>query len=79
MPRVSDTGFSRRHSRAKNFPRLRRLSSGVWLASTMGAGDYNVAFVDQVGRLIHDTITSEVPRVGDHVDLPMQRVTGEHT
>lgn len=43
----------------------------------MGAGDYNVAFVDQVGGLIHEAITSGVPRVGDHVDLPMQRVAGE--
>jgi hypothetical protein len=43
----------------------------------MGAGDYNVAFVDQAGRLIHDTITSGVPRVGDYVDLPLQRVVGE--
>jgi hypothetical protein len=43
----------------------------------MGAGDYTVAFVDQANRVIYETITSGVPRVGDHVDLPMQRVTGE--
>jgi hypothetical protein len=47
------------------------------LASTMGAGDYTVAFVDQAHRVIYETITSGVPRVGDHVDLPMQRVAGE--
>ena len=42
----------------------------------MGAGDYNVAFVDQAGALIYQTITSGVPRVGDHVDLPLLRVAG---
>lgn len=47
------------------------------MASLMGAGDYNVAFIDQADTLIYRTITSGVPRVGDHVDLPMQRVAGE--
>ncbi|HEY8721597.1 hypothetical protein [Pengzhenrongella sp.] len=42
----------------------------------MGAGDYNVAFVDLAGTLIHETITAAVPRVGDHVDLPLLRVAG---
>ena len=46
------------------------------LASPMGAGDYNVAFVDQAGALIYQTITSGVPRVGDHIDLPLLRVAG---
>jgi hypothetical protein len=31
----------------------------------MGAGDYIVTFVDQANRLIHEAITSGVPRVGD--------------
>lgn len=43
----------------------------------MGAGDYTVAFVDQANRVIYETITSGVPRVGDYVDLPQQRVAGE--
>jgi hypothetical protein len=43
----------------------------------MGAGDYNVAFVDQVNRVIYETITSGVPRVGDHIDLPLQQIAGE--
>jgi len=48
----------------------------LWLASRMGQGDYNVSFVDQAGALIYETITSGVPRIGDHVDLPLQRVAG---
>ena len=36
-----------------------------------------MVFVDQVNAIIHEAITSGVPRVGDHVDLPAQRVTGE--
>jgi hypothetical protein len=48
-----------------------------WLAIPMAAGDFNVLFVDQVGGLIFETITSATPRVGDHVDLPLQRVAGE--
>ena len=47
------------------------------MASVMGAGDYNVAFVDQINRLIYETITSGVPRVGDHIDLPQQQIAGE--
>ena len=43
----------------------------------MGAGDYNVVFVDQANGLIHQTITAAVPRVGDQIDLPLQRVAGE--
>lgn len=43
----------------------------------MGAGDYNVAFVDQVNGLIYETITSGVPRVGEHVDLPLHQIAGE--
>ena len=42
----------------------------------MAAGDFNVAFVDQAGGLIFETITSAVPRIGDHVDLPLRQVAG---
>ena len=52
-------------------------SAEPWLATLMAAGDFNVVFVDQVGGLIFETITSATPRVGDHVDLPLQRVAGE--
>ena len=47
------------------------------MASVMGAGDYNVAFVDQINRLVYQTVTSGVPRVGDHIDLPQQQIAGE--
>jgi hypothetical protein len=42
----------------------------------MGAGDFNVVFVDQAGGLIYETVTSAVPRIGEHVDLPLQQVAG---
>ena len=48
----------------------------TWLAGRMGQGDYNVVFVDQQGTVIYETITSGIPRVGDHVDLPRQQVAG---
>jgi len=42
----------------------------------MGAGDYNVVFVDQANTVIFEVITTGVPRVGDHVDLTVARVAG---
>lgn len=42
----------------------------------MANGDYRVAFVDLAGTLIYKTVTAQVPRVGDHIDLPTQRVAG---
>ena len=46
------------------------------MASPMATGDYNVVFVDQANAIIFETITSGVPRVGDHVDLTVARVAG---
>ena len=49
----------------------------MWLASPMGAGDYNVVFVDQANAVIYETITAAVPRIGENVDLPLQQVAGK--
>src|SRR5665647_1560153 len=63
-------------------PRPGRATSGaraeeeLWLDCPMANGDYRVAFVDLAGTLIYKTVTAQVPCVGDHIDLPTQRVAG---